>query len=93
MIQSENLLRLVKEALDQNKPDQALLLLENPDVSGSAEALYLKGEIYFKLERWGDALNSFNNYLVQFPSDKKAESYCSMIHNILGFFHKDQYNP
>jgi len=55
--------------------------------------LFLKGEIYFKLQRWGDALNQFSGFLEKSPSDNRAESYCLMIQNILGFYHKDLYNP
>lgn len=82
-----------KEALDRNLPEVALTILDKSAVANNGEALFLKGEIYFKLQKWGEALNHFSLYLEQYPSDQKAESYCAMIQNILGFYHKDLYNP
>jgi hypothetical protein len=82
-----------RTALERNQPNEALVILSQLSVANDAEVIFLKGEINYKLQRWGDALNHFNSYLELFPSDKKAESYCLMIQNILGFFHKDFYNP
>ncbi|MCX6239374.1 MAG: hypothetical protein NTY07_17790 [Bacteroidia bacterium] len=82
-----------KEALDQNLPEVALAILDKSAVANNGEVLFLKGEICFKLQKWGEALNHFSLYLEQYPSDQKAESYCAMIQNILGFYHKDLYNP
>jgi uncharacterized protein HemY len=80
-------------ALEQNAPAEALAMLNDKSVENSKEVLFLKGEICFKLQRWGEALNHFSLFLEQSPSDKKGESYCVMIRNILGFYHKDRYNP
>ena len=82
-----------KEAIDRERPEEALAILDNQSIENSSEVLFLKGEIYFKLQRWGEALNHFSMYLDKSPSDSKAESYCQMIQNILGFYHKDLYNP
>ena len=82
-----------KEAIDQNLPELALAILDKVTVANNGEVLFLKGEIYFKLEKWGEALNQFSSFLEQFPTDMKAKSYCVMIQDILGFYHKDFYNP
>lgn len=82
-----------REFIDQNKPDQALAVLDKLAAYNNGEVIFLKGEIFFKLQNWGEALNHFSRFLEQFPSDKKAESYCIMIQNILDFYHKDLYNP
>lgn len=82
-----------KKFLDQNMPEKALVILDELSVENDSEVLFLKGEIYFKLQRWGDALNHFSLFLEQFPTDRKAKSYCIMIQDILGFHHKDLYNP
>ncbi len=82
-----------KEAIERNKPEEALSLLNQEAFGNNGEVIFLKGEIYFKLQNWGEALNHFNAYLEWFPGDKKAESYCLMIQNILGFYHRDLYNP
>ena len=80
-------------AMERNVPEEALALLNDPVIGKNNEVLFLKGEICFKLQRWGEALNHFSMFLEQCPGNKKAESYCQMIRNILGFFHKDFYNP
>jgi len=82
-----------KDALSRNKTEEALSILDEISIQGNSDAIFLKGEIYFKLQQWGASLNHFSMYLEAFPSDKKAESYCAMIQNILGFYNKDLYNP
>lgn len=86
-------IKRAKKALDQNRHEEALIILNKVTIANNGEVIFLKGEIYFKLQRWGEALNQFSLFLEQYPLDKKAESYCAMIHNILGFYHKDLYNP
>ncbi|MEI6677510.1 MAG: hypothetical protein WCL21_02815 [Mariniphaga sp.] len=93
MSELELIILNAREALELNKTEEALAILCQLSVANHAEVIFLKGEIYYKLQRWGDALNQFTLFLELFPSDKKAESYCLMIQNILGFFHKDFYNP
>lgn len=93
MKQPEKILEAAKEALNRNRPEEALVILDEDSLKNNSESIFLKGEIYFKLQQWGDALNQFSAYLEQFPADTRAESYCQMIQNILGFYHKDLYNP
>jgi len=89
----EEILSRAKKALELNQPEEALAILDQASAEKSAEVLYLKGEIYYKLQQWGEALNQFSSFLEQFPCDRKAESYCEMIRDILGFYHKDLNNP
>ena len=89
----EKILTSARKALDQNRIEEALALLELESLKDDGEAIFLKGEIYYKLQKWGESLNQFSTYLELFPEDKKAESYALMIQNILGFFHKELYNP
>lgn len=93
MGESETILNSAKEALEQNRHEEALKILEKLMIENNSDAIFMSGEIYFKLQRWGEALNQFSLFLEQYPSDPKAESYCVMIQNILGFYHKDLYNP
>ncbi len=93
MIDIEAIIINAKETLERGLPEEALKILDNHPIENSCEVLFLKGEIYFKLQRWGDALNQFSGFLEKSPSDNRAESYCLMIQNILGFYHKDLYNP
>ena len=92
MGESEIILNRAKAALEQNKLEEALTILDETAIANNGESIFLKGEIFFKLQRWGEALNQFSLFLDQFPSNQKAESYCAMIQNILGFYHKDLYN-
>ena len=93
MEEFETILVSAKEALEQNRTEDALTILNETAIANNAELIFLKGEIYFKLQRWGEALNEFSLFLEQNPSDPKAEAYCLMIQNILGFYHKDLFNP
>ena len=93
MEEFETILVSAKEALEQNRTEDALTILNETAIANNGEVIFLKGEIYFKLQRWGEALNEFSLFLEQNPSDPKAEAYCLMIQNILGFYHKDLFNP
>ena len=93
MIESALIISAAKKELEQGRPEEALIILDNLTLAKNGEAIFCKGEIYFKLQKWGEALNQFSLFLEQFPADTKAKSYCAMIQNILGFYHKDLYNP
>jgi len=93
MIEYELIIYSAKTELEHGSPEEALKILDNLIVANNGEAIFLKGEIYFKMQKWGEALNQFSLFLEQFPDDTKAKSYCAMIQNILGFYHKDLYNP
>lgn len=84
---------VVRECLAANKPREALAILKSQFSGNDFEILFLKGEIHYKLQEWGEALNHFNLFLEKFPTDTKALAYCSMIYNILGFHNKDLLNP
>jgi glycerate kinase len=93
MNEMEISLKAAKKFLIQDMPEKALTILDKLPADNEGEVIFLKGEIYFKLQKWGEALNHFSLFLEQFPSDTKAKSYCIMIQDILGFYHKDLYNP
>jgi regulator of sirC expression with transglutaminase-like and TPR domain len=89
----ERTINEARNAIERNSYDEALAILNQELIANIGEIIFLKGEIYYRLQQWGNALNQFSTYLEQFPADKSAESYCGMIQNILGFYHKDLYNP
>jgi tetratricopeptide (TPR) repeat protein len=93
MNDKEHLLNKAGILIEQGQPEEALKLLNLSVISNSEEALFLKGEICYKLQRWGDSLNYFSKFLDLYPTNDKALSYCALIQNILGFYHKDLYNP
>ena len=57
------------------------------------EALMLKATIYYKQQKWGDALNVLNKILEFNPENNIARNYKQMVINILAFWNKDGYNP
>lgn len=93
MTELENIIELAREALSKNNTEKALSLLDTASIEQNDEVLFLKGEICFKLQNWGEALNHFNDFLAIHPANAKAESYCAIIQDILKFYHKDLYNP
>jgi len=93
MTDLEEIISGARVALDNGLPEKALEILGSQAFANNGDVLFLKGEIYFKLQQWGEALNQFSRFLEKFPDDSKAQSYCQMIRNILGFYHKDLYNP
>lgn len=87
---------LIEEASGEWKrgnPEKALSLLEDSALMDSTEALFLKGEIHYSLQNWGEALNCFRHCLQLDPDLKAARVYADLIMNILGFFHTDNFNP
>jgi tetratricopeptide (TPR) repeat protein len=93
MEERNNLISLVKEALEQGRAEEALNLLQNSKLNEDKEALFLKGEVYYHLQKWGESMNCFRNYLSSHPEDQRANSYIEMIQSILAFYHTDQFNP
>jgi len=82
-----------REAVEQNRLEEALQILTNQLLVESNEGLFLKGEILFKLERWGESHNTFATILELFPQNTQAASYIELTQNILSFYHKDLLNP
>ena len=93
MIDIDRYINEAKSAVESGRTEDAIGLLDQLILEDYHEAIFLKGEIYFKLQQWGNALNEFSRYRDFNPDDKRVDSYCFMIHNILGFFHRDLYNP
>jgi hypothetical protein len=82
-----------KILFNEGKPDEALLILNEIGEVKNAEVLFLKGEIFYKLQRWGDALNCFRRYCIIEPDNPAVNTYIEMIKNILSFYYTDQFNP
>ena len=92
MIDNQLIINIDNE-LANGDPANALAILNTLTDVDSYEYQFLKGEILYKMQKWGDALNQFNYIIESYPEDVKAISYLSLINNILGFYHKDLYNP
>jgi predicted Zn-dependent protease len=66
------------------------ILTDNP---GNIEALLLQIKVFYKMQRWGDALNNINKILELENDNQLALNYKEMITNIISFWNKDYYNP
>ena len=91
----ENLLDEAKALFDKHELPDALNLV-NEYLSGDKEnvdALLLKARIYYKLQRWGEAMNEYHAVLEMDPENKEAKSGLEMAKSILGYFTPDMFNP
>jgi len=79
----QNELGKAKEMLDQ-------LILEN---TTDIQLLLLRGRIFYKTQKWGDAMNDFNLVLDLEPENAEANSGLEMAKSILGYFTPDMFNP
>jgi hypothetical protein len=80
-------------AWKNGNPERALSLLGVNVLKDSPEAVFLKGEIHYSLQNWGEALNCFRLCLHLDPDFVAAQTYVDLIMNILSFFHTDHFNP
>lgn len=87
------LIKSAREALEGGDLELCLEILDNEGLLNSAEANFLKGEAFYKSQKWGEALNSFQKVLEIDPENKNARAYVDMVNNILNFYHKELYNP
>lgn len=67
----------------------ALILKDNENV----QALNLRGRIYCKMQKWGDAMNDYATVLEIDPHNQEAQAGWEMARNILGYFTPDMFNP
>lgn len=85
----------IKSLVLQDKFDTALKML-NDQISASPSdviALQLRGHIFYKMQRWGDAMNDFTSVLEIEPDNAEAKSKLELARNILGYFTPDMFNP
>lgn len=85
----------IRQLVLQNKFDEALEML-NKQISASPSdviALQLRGDIFYKMQQWGDAMNDFTSVLEIEPDNAEAKSKLELARNILGYFTPDMFNP
>lgn len=68
-------------------------LLRREGRSAEVESLITQAKAAYGRNEWGKALNDFNAALELEPSNREAQEYVKMIHEILDFRYKDIYNP
>lgn len=85
----------IKKQVKLNLLDEALLLIEHGlhQRPSCAELYYLQGQIFYKLQQWGQAINAFNRVLEIDPNHPDAQSQIDMANSILGYFTPDMFNP
>jgi regulator of sirC expression with transglutaminase-like and TPR domain len=60
---------------------------------GNSDALMLRGLIFHRMQKWGEAINDFATVLELVPDHNEAKSRLEMAKNILGYFTPDMFNP
>ena len=93
MKRSEDILSDAKIAFAEGNVEEALRLVDDLTGIEDFDLWFFRGEIYFKLQRWGNALNCFRRAGVIAPENVQVNTYVEMINNILSFYHTDQFNP
>jgi len=84
-----------KKLFDLNESNKALEVLnelisrDNQDT----KLQLLRGRIYYKMQRWGDAMNDYSNVLELDPENQDAKTGLEMAKSILGYFTPDMFNP
>jgi tetratricopeptide (TPR) repeat protein len=89
----EIMIKSAREAFVNGDLELTLKILDNEKLLESAEACFLRGEAFYKSQKFGDSLNNFKKVLEINPENENAQTYVDMINNILNFYHKELYNP
>lgn len=89
---------LLLQAKAQSEKGDLLASLETLNTAISSdganvEALLLRGMIYYRMQKWGDAINDFASVLENNPDHAEAKSRMEMAKSILGYFTPDMFNP
>jgi tetratricopeptide (TPR) repeat protein len=84
-----------KKLFDLNELNKALEILNQIVLFDKTDIqLYLlRGRIYYKMQRWGDAMNDYGSVLELDPENQEAKSGIDLAKSILGYFTPDMFNP
>ena len=85
----------IKQLVLQNKSIEAMEVLNSKlkESPSDLNLLQLRGQLYYKMQKWGDAMNDFAAILEVDPENVEAQSKLEMARNILGYFTHDMFNP
>ena len=84
-----------KRLFDLNESNKALEIL-NELISldkNDLKPYLLRARIYYKMQRWGDAMNDYGTVLDLDPENHEAKTGLEMAKSILGYFTPDMFNP
>ncbi len=84
-----------KACFDENDLDHSLDLLNSilHKDSGHIEAFLLRGLVYSRMQKWGEAINDFSSVIDLSPNHSEAKLRLEMAKSILGYFTPDMFNP
>ncbi len=84
-----------KECFEQNDLDHAIDMLSNILIKDSShiDAFLLRGLVYYRMQKWGEAINDFSSVIELSPNHSEAKLRLEMTENILGYFTPDMFNP
>ncbi|MBV5312645.1 MAG: hypothetical protein JZU47_05070 [Prolixibacteraceae bacterium] len=80
---------------EKNEFDKSLEIL-NDLISKNGtdiQSINLRGRIYYKMQKWGNAMNDYATVLEIEPHNQEAKTGLQMAKNILGYFTPDMFNP
>lgn len=84
-----------QELFNQNELERSLELLDRVLENDVREpnALLLRGKVYYRMQRWGEAMNDFAEVIELQPENQDATTGIEMARSILGYFTPDMFNP
>ena len=84
-----------KLLFEQNELDKAMQILNELILTNGSDiqALNLRGRIYYKSQKWGDAMNDYSSVIEIDSDNAEAKTGLAMARNILGYFTPDMFNP
>lgn len=85
----------IKKQVESNQLEEALQQIEHllHQQPNCAELHDLQGQIFYRQQQWGRAINAFNRVLELEPNHPNAQSQIDMANSILGYFTPDMFNP
>ncbi len=88
-------LEKAEQFFNEGKVEESLSIIRSEmDINGeSFDFLLLKAKNQYKLQLWGDCLNTLNKVLAIDKNCIPAQNYKKMVMNIVSFWNKDSFNP
>ncbi|MFY9152113.1 MAG: tetratricopeptide repeat protein [Prolixibacteraceae bacterium] len=86
---------LAKQLFEQNEIKRSLAVL-NECISVNVcdyQSFLLRGRIFYKMQKWGNAMNDYSSVLELDPDNQEAKTGLELTRNILGYFNPDMFNP
>lgn len=85
----------IEELFRSNQLDAAeeLILEEIQAGAENADLHFMLGQILYRRQQWGRAINSFQRVLELDPAYPGAKEQIQMANSILGYFTPDMFNP